>query len=311
MTKTVLIVDDHPVFRKGLSLLLKAEKGLRIVGDAGDGHEAIGLVEEFSPDVVVMDISMPGMDGIETTRIITSRFPGTKVVALSIHGGKHFVENMLRSGAAGYILKDSVPEELVKGVRSVLRGKTYLSADVMGLVVSQYMDILSTVQAHGGAGDITKNEGKMLLLIAEGNDSAQIAQTMKVSAETEAAMQRRLIEKLGVSSLAELTEFAGASKWFLGDGDIETALYQSLKSPSGERRPNPRNKELVEALTNRELDTLQCLEKRLYNKEIADELSVSVETVKSHLKNIFQKMGVGNRRDAIEQARKLGLLDHE
>ena len=158
MSTKILLVDDHPVFRKGLRVLLDDEKDLRVVGEAGDGREAMEMARKLSPDVVIMDITMPNLDGIGATRGIMAESPDTKVIALSIHGGKRFVENMLSAGAAGYILKDSVPEELVDGMRAVLRGETYMSPEVTGLVVSQYVDLLSRVQASGGPAKLTKKE---------------------------------------------------------------------------------------------------------------------------------------------------------
>jgi LuxR family maltose regulon positive regulatory protein len=316
MSKTVLVVDDHPVFRKGLRLLLEQEEDLCDVVEAGGGQEALVLAREFSPDVIVMDITMPDLDGIEATRLILSEFPSVKVIALSIHGGRHFVENMLRAGASGYVLKDSVPEELVAGVRAVLNGEIYLSAEVTDLVVSQYVNLLSRVQVSGWNGNLTKREVEMLLLIAEGDHPEQIASEMKMDLDQTTAMQQQLICKLGVSGLMELTEYASARKWFLGEGDVETALQHSLGSVMEGRslRGNagdPEKRAVIESLTCREGDTLQCLQRRLYNKEIAEELSISVETVKTHLKNIFQKLGVNNRRDAIEKARSLGLFPPE
>ena len=117
MEYTVLLVDDHPVFRKGLQYLLDREEDMSVVGEAGDGQSAVELVAELSPDIVVMDVNTPGINGIEATKRIVSQFPGTNVVALSIHSEAQFVQNMLQAGAAGYILKETVPEELVKGIR--------------------------------------------------------------------------------------------------------------------------------------------------------------------------------------------------
>lgn len=143
MPATILLVDDHQLFRKGLRLLLEKEQDMSIVGEAGDGQEAIDKVMELSPDVVVMDITMPDMNGIEATRLILEESPETKVVALSIHSGKKFVQDMLSAGAMGYILKDSVPEELSNSIRKVVRGEVCLSNAITGVVVSEYVTLLS------------------------------------------------------------------------------------------------------------------------------------------------------------------------
>jgi DNA-binding NarL/FixJ family response regulator len=142
MPTTILLVDDHPLFRKGLRLLLEEQEDFRIVGEAGDGREAIDRVRTLSPDVVIMDITMPNFNGIDATRQIVSEVPSAKVVALSIHAGKRFVEDMLQAGAAGYILKKSVPEDLVNGIRTVIQGDVYLSPAITGIVVSQYIELL-------------------------------------------------------------------------------------------------------------------------------------------------------------------------
>ena len=143
METTVLLVDDHPLFRQGLRLLIERDAGMRVVGEAGDGQQAIDLARELSPDVVVMDITMPDVNGIEATQRILAASPGTKVVALSIHGEKRFVEDMLLAGARGYILKESAPEDVVNGIRAVTRGEVYLSAGITKVVVSGYKERLS------------------------------------------------------------------------------------------------------------------------------------------------------------------------
>ncbi|MBT8490842.1 MAG: response regulator, partial [Deltaproteobacteria bacterium] len=149
MPTTILLVDDHPVFRKGLRILFQDEQDIKVVGEAGDGQEAIGRVRDLSPDVVVMDINMPNFNGIEATRQIVSDFPDTKIIALSIHSGKRFIEDMLRAGAVGYILKECAPEELVNGVRSVMRSEIYLSPSVTGIVVSEFVTTQQIAEATG------------------------------------------------------------------------------------------------------------------------------------------------------------------
>ena len=142
MTTTILIADDHPIFRKGLLLLLGEEEDMSVVGEAEDGRTAIDRVRKLSPDVVIMDITMPNLDGIEATRHILSEFPDTKIIALSIHSGKHFVEGMLRAGAVGYLLKESVPEELVKAIRTVMQDEMCLSTAITSIVVTKYKEAI-------------------------------------------------------------------------------------------------------------------------------------------------------------------------
>jgi LuxR family maltose regulon positive regulatory protein len=204
MISKVFLVDDHALMRRGLRTLLEEEEGLRVVGEAGDGRVALEMVRNLSPDVVVMDITMPRLDGIEATRAILTESPETKVIALSIHGGKRFVENMLQAGAAGYVLKDSVPEELVDAVRTVLRGEKYLSASVTGLVVSQYVDLLARVQASGGPAELTKKELEVIQLLGEGCPSEEIASRFDGDKADIESVQKRVLQKLGLSNVAEL-----------------------------------------------------------------------------------------------------------
>ncbi len=154
MAATILLVDDHPIFRKGLRLLFEDEKDIKVIGEAGDGQMALDMIRQQSPDVVVMDITMPNLNGIEATRQIAAEFPETKVIALSIHSEKQFVEDMLKAGASGYILKESVPEDLVKGIRTVIAGQAYLSPSITSIVLSQYKEILD----HGLSGQSNYTE---------------------------------------------------------------------------------------------------------------------------------------------------------
>ncbi|VGO23460.1 response regulator [Pontiella sulfatireligans] len=308
MSISILLVDDHALFRKGLRAMLE-EDDLNVVGEAGDGLEAYDKVKELQPDVVVMDITMPNSDGIEASGKILADFPDTKIIALSIHGGKRFVENMLQTGAVGYILKDSAPEELETAIRTVHQGGQYLSSEVTGLVVSQYMELLSRTQTSASKAKLTKLEKEYILLIGEGCDADEIASRHELDADALADLEEQIIKKLGMSSKEEFIEYVGAQKWFSGHDGVEQSLKKSLKERS--KQHETKQDELIEPLTNRELDTLELLMKRLYNKEIADELSVSVETVKTHVKNIFQKLDVGNRREAMLKAEELGLVSKD
>ena len=146
----VLLVDDHALLRKGLAALLGAESGIRVVGEAGGGEEAIAQVRALQPDVVIMDISMPGLGGIDATRQIRADSPDSKVIALSIHSSKRFVDDMLDAGAAGYLLKESAPEELVQAIHAMMRGEMYLSSAITATVVSAYLD---GVAAEGATTD--------------------------------------------------------------------------------------------------------------------------------------------------------------
>jgi DNA-binding NarL/FixJ family response regulator len=183
-----------------------------------------------------------------------------------------------------------------------------MSPEVTGLVVSQYVDLLSRVQSSGGPAKLTKREQQFVQLVGEGCSGETVAERLKVSEAAARALERKVLKKLGLSGVAELTEYAGAQKWFAGQEGIEAAIQHAVKSGNNKARP-PRPQPLIEPLTNRELDTLDLLARRLYNKEIADELSVSVETVKTHIKNIFGKLEVTNRREAIDKARELGMIE--
>lgn len=203
---TILLVDDHPIFRKGLHLLFEGEKDMRVVGEAADGYEAIEQTRELTPDIVVMDITMPNLNGVDATRQITSDFPETKVVALSIHSGKRFVEDMLRAGAMGYLLKETVPEEMVNGVRAVMGGQVYLSESITGVVVSQYRAALSQSQSGDENSELTEKDNNIIFLLVEGNSVKEISTILQISPQTVKSARRRIMENLDVNSVAELSE---------------------------------------------------------------------------------------------------------
>ena len=307
MKTTILVVDDHAMFREGVRQMLELN-GFHVVGEAGDGREALAAVLELSPEIVIMDISMPNIDGIAATRDIKAHSPDTKVIAMSIHGGKRFVEKMLQAGASGYILKDSAPEQLVEAVYSVVKGETYLSPEITGLVVAQYVKLLTHIKAVGGPGRLTEKEQHYIQLLGEGCGPEEIAEKLALGEADVKAMEHAVLEKFQLPTLTELVEYAGAQKWFMGQEGVDVAIQQAVTSGSKRaRQQNP--KPLIDPLTNRELDVLELLARRFYDKEIAGKLSVSISTVKTHISHILQKLGVGNRRAAADKARELGLIE--
>lgn len=207
MTIRVLLVDDHQMMRQGLRALLSAETDIEIAGEAADGRTALDLVRTLLPDVVVMDIGMPELNGIEATRQIRTQHPKVRVVALSTHTDKRYVHHMLAAGACGYVLKIAAHGELVRAVRAASLGRTYLSAEIAGSVVER------STRAHDG-GDVSAystlgaREREVLQLVAEGKTSAETAKEMHISVKTVETHRRNIAQKLGLRGTAELTKYA-------------------------------------------------------------------------------------------------------
>lgn len=207
MSYTVLLVDDHQMFREGIRRLFESRDDLLVLGEAGDGRAAVRMVKELKPQVVVMDVSMPELNGIEATRQILLSCPGVKIVALSMHSDRRFVLKMLKAGAAGYLLKDSVFDELIRAIESVMHGKTYLSPEIAGLVLDDYRSLSQRSQDNDGSG-LSPREREVVQLIAEGRTSKQIAQALSVSAKTVETHRAQAMRKLDIHNLAELTKYA-------------------------------------------------------------------------------------------------------
>jgi DNA-binding NarL/FixJ family response regulator len=203
----VLLVDDHKMMREGLGALLAGQPDIEVVGEAADGRTALDLVRTLSPDVVVMDVGMPELNGIEATRRIRAEHERVKVIALSTHTDKRYVHHMLEAGACGYVLKIAAHEELLRAVRAASLGKTYLSPEIAGLVVER------STSPHSG-GDVTAystlgaREREVLQLVAEGKSSKDIAKEMHISIKTVETHRRNIVQKLGMHGTAELTKYA-------------------------------------------------------------------------------------------------------
>ncbi|MGB2862185.1 MAG: response regulator transcription factor [Sedimentisphaerales bacterium] len=207
MSIKVLLVDDHAIIREGLRSLLEKQSELEVIADTDDGRKAIELVRELLPNIVIMDITMPGLNGIEATRQITAEFPDVKVIALSIYSKRRFVADMLSAGATGYILKECLFDELVQAIKAVATGGRYLSPKITDVVVSDYVKRLSAT-AHSPFEALKTREREVLQLVAEGKSTKQIALELHVSSKTIEANRRQIMEKLNIHSVAELTKYA-------------------------------------------------------------------------------------------------------
>jgi two-component system response regulator NreC len=205
----VVLADDHQIVRHGLRSLLSAEPDIEVVGEADNGRAVVRLVQELSPQVVIMDISMPDLNGIEATRQILSDFSGVKIIALSMHSDSLFVLNMFKAGASGYLLKDCALEELVKAVRTVMNRKIYLSPSISDIVVKDFVIGWSPEESSSSAYSIlTPREREVLQLMAEGKTTNQIAENLCISVKTVEAHRKQLMTKLDIHSVAELTKYA-------------------------------------------------------------------------------------------------------
>ena len=207
MTIRVLIADDHTIMRAGLRSLLEKEDQIEVVAEAENGRRAVQLAVEHEPDVVVMDVSMPDLNGIEATSQVLESLPEAKVIALSMHTDKRFVMGMLRAGASGYLLKDCASQELANAIVSVASNKKYLSPDIAGVVIE---DSLYGVQQGGEtvSSMLSAREREVLQLIAEGWSTKQIAAHLYVSGKTVETHRRQIMKKLDLHNIADLTKYA-------------------------------------------------------------------------------------------------------
>jgi DNA-binding NarL/FixJ family response regulator len=207
MSIRILLADDHKITRQGLRSLLEKQQDMEVVAEADNGRTAVRLAGEIAPDIVIMDLTMPDLNGVEATRQIVADSPDVKVIALSMHSDSLFVTEMLKSGAAGYLLKDCAFEELAKAIRIVLDGKTYLSPSISGVVVEDYVHRLSKVE-FSGSEVLSDREREVLQLMAEGHSTKQIAIKLHISVKTVETHRRQIMSKLDIHTVAELTKYA-------------------------------------------------------------------------------------------------------
>jgi two-component system response regulator NreC len=207
MSIKIILADDHKILREGLKALIVKAPGMDVVAEAKDGKTAVRLVDKFSPDVTIMDISMPDLNGIEATNQILAKNPDAKVIALSIHSDKRFVSNMLKAGAKGYLLKGCAFEELVKAIQTVLAGQIYLSPAIDQVVVSDYIQRITKPQVSISS-ELTSREREIVQLIAEGRSTKNIAGHLHLSVKTIETHRHQAMGKLEIKSVAGLTKYA-------------------------------------------------------------------------------------------------------
>lgn len=208
MSTKILLADDHKITRQGLRSLLEKQGDMKVVAEAKDGREAVSLARELHPDVVIMDVSMPDMNGMAATRQILGESKKIKVIALSMHSDTLFISEMLKSGASGYLLKDCAFEELREAIRTVMAGNIYLSPAISDVVVDDYLYRLSKTSSSDSGEVLTDRELEVLQLMAEGKSTKQIALGLYISVKTVETHRRQIMNKLNLHTVAELTKYA-------------------------------------------------------------------------------------------------------
>lgn len=207
MTIRVLLVDDHTMFREALRAMLAHAAGMAVVGEASDGAQVEALVGSLQPDVVVMDVSMPGMNGIDTTRRLRARQPGLRVIALSAFVYKRFVLDMLHAGAIGYVSKSAAGEELVRAIQQASHGKTYLCSEAAAALTDAVTG-QSTGAHNAPKNPLSRREKEVLSLLAEGHSTGRVASSLHIAPSTAETHRRNIMRKLELHNLAALTKYA-------------------------------------------------------------------------------------------------------
>jgi len=203
----ILIADDHRLFKDGLRTLLDKEKDIKVVAETTEGDETVSKVCDLKPDVVLMDVSMPGLNGIEATRKILSKCGAVRIIMLSMHSDRRFVIESLRAGALGYLLKDCAFEELLLAIKSVCAGKIHLSRPINDSVVNDYV-ALAAASSGSAFSVLSAREREVLQLIAEGKSTKETAARLNVSVKTVETHRKQIMDKLNLHSVAELTKYA-------------------------------------------------------------------------------------------------------
>lgn len=212
---TVILADDHTLFRSGLRSMLEQRSEIEVIAEAADGHATLQQVKQRSADILLLDISMPGLNGIDTLRQLRSEGNSVKTIVLSMHADRHFVQEAFRAGARGYMLKDSALDELVEGIRTVNNGSVYLSKSIAGVVIDDYVTLAESKNTDRD--NLSDREREILQSIAEGKSTKEIAAQLCLSAKTVESHRKHIMDKLKLYSIAELTRYAIRIKLIPGE----------------------------------------------------------------------------------------------
>lgn len=208
MSIKVFIADDHAMVREGLRLILEAERDLSVIGEAADGRQAVRLIQRLAPDVVIMDIAMPILNGIEATEQILNSKTFTRIIILSMHASKEHIFRALEAGAKGYLLKESAGKEMVKAIRAVYAGNRFLSDRISQTVIEDYIHQRTADSEESPIKRLSPREREVLQLVVEGKTSAEIASNLFLSPKTVETYRSRLMHKLGIKDIPGLVKFA-------------------------------------------------------------------------------------------------------
>lgn len=207
MNVRIILADDHKIVRDGLRTLIEKEKDMEVIAEAEDGRTAVKLAKKLSPDLVIMDITMPDMNGVDATREIVHTVPGVKVIALSMHSDRQFVTGMLEAGASGYLLKDCAFDELARAVRAVVANQTYLSPRIADIIIDRY--VRKSFGTDSSAFSVlTQREREVLQLLSEGMTTKEMAFHLSVSVKTIETHRRNIMDKLNIHSITDLVKYA-------------------------------------------------------------------------------------------------------
>ena len=207
MTMKILLVDDHEIMREGMCALLRKRSDMEVIGQAADGRIAVQMAKDLAPDIIIMDIGMPNLNGIEATRQMVAENPRIKVMALSTYSDGSIVAKLIKSGASGYMLKESAFSELMDGLTAMMNGKTYLCSKISKVVFADYVNMITNPKWLSGDG-LTSREREVLQLVAEGHTTKDIAKVLHLSPKTVDSHREHIMEKLSIRNIAGLTKYA-------------------------------------------------------------------------------------------------------
>jgi len=205
---TIVIADDHTIVRQGLMKLLEEEKGMRVIGEAKDGREAVRTVKELEPDIVIMDIAMPKLNGIEATRQIKQAGIKTKIIILSMHDHSRYIRELLGLGVSGYLLKNAASRDIVNAITSSIKGNTYLSPSISSRVIEDYVGMNKKSSEEELYNTLSNREREVFQMIVEGSSTKKIAETLCVSPSTVKSHRSNIMEKLKMDNLSQLIQYA-------------------------------------------------------------------------------------------------------